>query len=164
MAKVRLDADSTADQVVAPLMNADPAHGSIECDDGTGVVLTTPTSATIVGGSPAAAGESFKTTPAAAGTITLSRGGKYLCCFNASEITPVNSQVITLEVYKGSTAQGIKAKFTQPGTAVAIPAMCGVGVVSCARGDVLSVKAIADTGNFTVKRFQFTVVQLSEGQ
>lgn len=143
-------------------LNLAPHYGDLEIDDETGLALTTPTAATIVGGAPTTVVAEFGLDAAVAGTLTVARPGNYRLRYCVSEITPVNSQVITFEAYLGTTASGGKSKFTQPGTAVAIPTMAGISPpIACAAGDVLSLKVIGSTGNVTIKRAQILVEQVS---
>lgn len=87
-----------------------------------------------------------------AGSVTITRAGNYKVRYGVSQITGVNSQVITLQIFGGSagdTAKGGICKVSQPGTATAIPNLCGEAFFACALGDVVRLKVIADTGNFT---------------
>jgi len=153
----------TSDDAVEPnSLNLAPHYGDLKIDDDTGLALTTPTSATVVGGSPTAVAAEYGLDAAAAGTFTIARPGNYRLRYCVSEITPVNNQVITFEAYKGSTASGGKSKFTNAATGVAIPTMAGVSPpIACVVGDVLSLKVIGSTGNVTIKRAQILVEQVS---
>jgi hypothetical protein len=157
----------------SPGLNTDPHCGSFFFDSGTAFALTTPTTATAITGTNAtglAIGPSFGALQTlAAGSFTVTRAGLYRVTFGLSQITAVNSQVITLEVYKNgavipsTTGNGpVKALFTQPGTAVEIPAMGTEGLVQLTVGDVVTLTAIASTGNFGAKRLQFVLVQLAD--
>lgn len=158
--------------LAAPGLNCDPHYAEIYIDDDTGVALTTPTAATAIAHATLTkAGPSFgPTVSETGGSVTIARAGRYRVAFALSEITPVNSQVITLEVYKNAaavtaasgTSPGAKAKFTQPATAVAIPSMSSLGYLNLAKGDVLTLTVIASVGNFTVKRARFVVEQVSD--
>lgn len=161
--RVRVNNDAG---LASPGLNADPHFGELVVDDATGVALTTPTSATTLGGSPMLAGQSFGLAVAVAGTITIARAGLYLVHFAANQITKVNSQVVTIEVYNNAavltTGKALKAKFTQPATAVEIPTMSSFGILSLAAGDVLTLKGTADTGNLTIKNLRFGATQLTD--
>jgi hypothetical protein len=154
----------TSDDKVSPeSLNINPHYAYLDIDDDTGLALTTPTTATVVGGSPMTVQAESGLDAATDGTITVTRAGTYEVDYALSEITPVNSQVITLEVYLGTTAKGGKQKFTNAGTAVAIPSMSGMsGPITCAVGEVLTLKVIASTGNFTVKRAQIRARQIAD--
>lgn len=153
----------TSDDKPSPeSLNLNPHYGYLNIDDETGLALTTPTAATTIGGAPMTVAAENGLDAAVAGTLTVKRAGDYVVDYQLSEITPVNSQVITVEVYKGAVAQGGKQKFTQPGTAVAIPCIAGKSApITCGVGEVLTVKVIASTGNFTVKRAQIACNQIS---
>lgn len=153
----------TSDDAAEPnSLNLAPHYGDLEIDDDTGLALTTPTAATVVGGAPATVAAEYGLDAAVAGTFTIARPGNYRLRYFVSEITPVNSQVLTFEAYLGATASGGKSKFTQPGTAVAVPTMAGLSPpIACVVGDVLSLKVIGSTGNVTIKRAQIVVEQVS---
>lgn len=167
--RVRVNGDGG---LVSPGLNADPHFGEIYVNDDTGVALTTPTTATAIAhASLTLAGPSFGVTIApTAGSITVARAGKYRVGFALSEITPVNNQVITLEVYKNgavvaaatNVSPGARAKFTQPAAAVAIPTMASVGYLDLAKGDVLTLRVVVNADNFTVKRLRFYAEQVSD--
>lgn len=157
-----LSVRSNLDGVEPDGLNVAPHYGDIKIDDDTGVVLTTPTTATTLGGSPAVVAAEYGLDAAVAGTFTIARPGNYRLRYFISEITPVNNQVITLEAYLDSTASGGKSKFTNAATGVAIPTMAGCSPpIACVVGSVLTLKAIASTGNLTVKRGQIIVEQVS---
>ena len=160
--RVRLNADGG---LAAPGLNADPDFGELTVDDGTGVALTTPTTAADIKGLPMAAGLSSGCTLSATdGSITINRPGRYLVSFTVAEVTAVNSQVITVDVYKNAAvlSPAIKATLTQPGTAIPRVSLAGQGMVSLTKNDVLTLRATADTGNFTTKRVRFSAVQLQD--
>lgn len=154
----------TSDDKPSPeQLNINPHYAYLDIDDDTGLALTTPTTATTVGGAPMTVQAESGLDADVAGPITVTRAGLYEVDFCASEITPVNSQVVTLEVYKGAVAAGGKQKFTQTGTAVAVPSMSGLsGPITCAVGDILTLKVIASTGNFTIKRLQIRARQIAD--
>jgi hypothetical protein len=87
------------------------------------------------------------TLSATAGTATIGKAGLYRVSYGQSDITVVNGQVLTAEVYKGSTASGGICKATQLTSAPCV--LQGVAYVDCAVGDVITVKIIASTGNYT---------------
>lgn len=130
------------------------------------IALTTPTTATIVtgsGGWSAALQQPAQTAggpvvDATAGTVTITRAGNYMVRYGLSEITVVNGQVITTEVYKGSTASGGKCKATQLTAAPCV--VNGQAFLTLALGDVLSIKVIASTGNFTCAQGFFIVEEM----
>jgi len=118
------------------------------------VALTTPTAATILAGAnlaagladPAASAGGF-VVAATTGTITAPRALKARVRYSLSDITVVNGQVITAEVYVGSTASGGKCIQTQ---LTAAPCqVAGEVILSLAAGDVVTLKIIGSTGNFT---------------
>lgn len=118
------------------------------------VALTTPTAATILAGAnmaagladPAASAGGF-VVAATSGTITVPRAMKARVRYSLSEITVVTTQVITAEVYVGTTASGGKCVQTQLTGAPC--QVAGEVILSLAAGDVVSLKIIGSTGNFT---------------
>lgn len=159
MTKVRSDFDDIA----VPGKNADPAIAELRYDGGgdgdTALSLTTPTAATAMAGM--AEGDTYvDDTTAASAALDMNRTGKRRVRFDVAEITPVNSQVITLAVYKNGTITNIRTKFTQPATGVAIPNMGMEGFLDVVKGDILSLRAIASTGNFSWKRARFLSVEV----
>lgn len=157
--------DDTDGLIQPDRLEARPHYGSLVIDDATGVVLTTPTSAADIKGSPMAAGESNGCTLSATdGSITIVRPGKYRIEFAAGEIVGVNSQAVIVEVYKGAAvlAKAVLAKITQPATALPIVSLAAGGIVDLERGDVITFRATASTGNFTCKRGRFSVTQLDD--
>lgn len=144
---------------------ARPHYASLVINDGTGVVLTTPTSATAITGAPMALGEANGATPlVSAGSLTISRPGRYRIGFHAGELVGVNNQALTLEVYKNGAVitNAILAKITQPATALAIVSLSAEGIENLERDDVLVLRATGSTGNVTVKRLRFFAVQLDD--
>lgn len=130
------------------------------------LALTTPTTATILadadswtaGAADPLPKDNGITVSATAGTFTIGKAGNYKVKYNQSGITVVNGQVLTAEVYKGSTASGGKCVQTQ-----LTAAPCGLHgeiILSCAVGDVLSVKIIASTGNYTSSAGQIIVEEV----
>lgn len=117
--------------------------------------LTTPTSATILADAdswavtgndplPSAGGI---TVSATGGTFTIGKAGFYRVRYSQSGLTVVNGQVVTTEVYIGTTASGGKCIQTQ---LTAAPAAChGEVILDLDVGEVVSVKVIASTGNYT---------------
>jgi hypothetical protein len=130
--------------------------------------LTTPTTATIITDAdcwtaaytdPAASAGGF-TVSATNGTITVPKAMRVRVSFGLSEFTVVNSQVITVQVFAGSTAKGGVSKITQLATGDSAVDVNGVAVFDAAAGDVLSIKGIADTGNLTAGEGYFVVEEL----
>lgn len=151
MAQIQRSSDSKA---VPDLLVSVPHAAHLK---GTGAVaVTTPTTAAIVtdgdawtaGVQQPAVASGGPVIDATAGTVTITRDGNYRVSYGQCQLTKVNSQVITLEVYKGTTASGGISKFTQPATAVEVPFMGGTAFVTCVVGNVLSLKVICDTGSY----------------
>lgn len=152
-------------QIQPDKFEARPNYAELTIDDNTGVVLTTPTTATAVAGAPMANGEFFGAGVAlAAGSITIDRAGRYRVGFHAGELVGVNSQALQLLVYKNAAnlSPQIAAKITQPSTALPIVALSAEGILLLAKGDVLVLRAIGSTGNVTVKRLRFYAVQIDD--
>jgi hypothetical protein len=130
------------------------------------IALTTPTAATTVTDADGwAAGprqvdvaDGGLTVSATNGTFTAGKAGLYRVSYGQSEITVVNGQVITLQIYKNSTASGGISKSTQ--LTAAPLAMSGEALLSLAVGDVVSLKAIASTGNYTSASGFINVVEV----
>lgn len=158
----------TDDSVAAPDGYASRPHYS-SMQMVAAVALTTPTSATIVtdadcwsvaaadgGGQQPAQTAGGPVVSATAGTFTATRAGNYRVAYNFSKITVVNGQVLTTEVFVGSSGFGGRCILTQLTAAPAT--LAGETFVTLAVGDVVTVKVIADTGNFTAAE-GFIVVQ-----
>lgn len=119
------------------------------------IALTTPTAATIItdadgwtaGVRQVAVADGGITVSATAGTFTIGKAGVYRVKYTQSEITVVNGQVLTAEVYVGSTASKGISKATQLTAAPCV--LAGEVLLSLAVGDIVSVKIIASTGNYT---------------
>jgi hypothetical protein len=118
------------------------------------VVLTTPTAATTFAGANMAAALADPATndggfivAATAGTVTAPRAMKVRARYSLSGITVVNGQVVTSEVYVGTTASGGKCKATQLTAAPCV--VDGEVILQLAAGDVVTIKIIGSTGNFT---------------
>jgi hypothetical protein len=117
--------------------------------------LTTPTTATVLTDADCwAAGDQQPTNAlggplvnAVAGTITLTKAGTYRASWGQSDITVVNGQVITGQVFAGTTALGGICKTTA--LTAAPNALSGVCRFTGAVGDVITLKMIASTGNYT---------------
>jgi hypothetical protein len=166
--QVRVNADAG---LAYPGLNCEPHCGEIYINDDTGVALAITATTAIAHATLTLAGPNFGLTIApTAGSFTIARAGLYRVAFALSEITPVNSQVITLEVFKNGAAvaaaanvsPGARAVFTQPGTAVAVPTMSGTGYLRLARGDVLTLTVNVGSTTFTVKRLRFTCEQVQD--
>lgn len=151
-------------------LDGDGNYAALTIDDATGVVLTTPTTAAAIKGSPMAVGlvssavDENPSQSATNGTITIARPGVYEVGFSAGEIVGVNSQAAIIEVYKNAAvlSPAVLAKVTQPATALAIVSLAASALVSLARGDVLDFRATASTGNFTCKRGHFYARQIRD--
>lgn len=118
------------------------------------VALTTPTAATTLAGANIAAGIADPAAnlggfvvAATAGTITIPRAMRARVRYSVSEITVVTTQVITSEVYVGAVASGGKCVQTQ---LTAAPCqVAGEVILLLAAGDIVTLKIIGSTGNFT---------------
>jgi|GEM_PF-5643970 len=84
---------------------------------------------------------------ATAGTFTIGKAGVYRVKYTQSEITVVNGQVLTAEVYVGSTANKGICKATQLTAAPCV--LAGEVLLSLSAGDIVTVKIIASTGDYT---------------
>jgi hypothetical protein len=119
------------------------------------IALTTPTAATIItdadgwtaGERQVAVSDGGITVSATAGTFTIGKTGLYRVKYTQSEITVVNGQVLTAEVYVGTTASKGICKTTQLTAAPCV--LAGEVLLSLTAGNVVSVKIIASTGNYT---------------
>jgi hypothetical protein len=118
------------------------------------VALTTPTVATTFAGANMAAGLADPATnaggfivSATAGTITAPRAMKVRARYSLSNITVVTTQVITAEIYVGAVASGGKCIQTQLTGAPC--QVAGEVILQLAAGDVVTLKIIGSTGNFT---------------
>jgi len=119
------------------------------------IALTTPTAATIItdadgwtaGVRQVDVADGGITVSATAGTFTIGKTAVYRVKYTQSEITVVNGQVLTAEVYVGSTASKGICKATQLTAAPCV--LAGEVLLSLSAGDVVSVKIIASTGNYT---------------
>lgn len=126
-----------------------------ELQQAASVALTTPTVATTVTDADCwGAGDQFPSAAnggllvgAVAGTITITRAGYYEVEYGQSDITVVNAQVITLQVFNGATGVGGISKSTQ--LTGAPLAMSGKTIALFAVGDIVTLKVIASTGNYT---------------
>ena len=130
------------------------------------IALTTPTVATTVTDADGWAAGPVQVLPAdggitvgvVAGTFTIGKAGLYRAAYGQSEITVVNGQVITLQLYKNAAAAGGISKSTQ--LTAAPLAMSGEAFIDCAAGDVITLKVIASTGNYTSASGFITVVEV----
>jgi hypothetical protein len=119
------------------------------------IALTTPTAATTItdadgwaaGQRQVAVADGGITVSATAGTFTIGKAGLYRVKYTQSEITVVNGQVLTAEVYVGSTASKGICKTTQLTAAPCV--LAGEVLLSLAAGDIVTLKIIASTGNYT---------------
>lgn len=119
------------------------------------VTLTTPTVATTLAGANLAApantadplpADGGLVVAATLGTITAPRAMMLEVEYGLSNLTVVNGQVLTAEVYVGAVANGGKSSQTQLTAAPA--SLNGKTIVNVAAGDVITVKVTASTGNF----------------
>jgi hypothetical protein len=130
------------------------------------IALTTPTTATTVtdadgwaaGPTQVAVSDGGITVGVVAGTFTIGKAGLYRVSYGQSELTVVNSQVVTLQIYKNADAAGGISKSTQLTSAPL--AMSGEALLSCAAGDVITLKVIASTGNYTSASGFINVVEV----
>lgn len=119
------------------------------------IVLTTPTAAAIVtdadgwtaGQRQVAVADGGITVSATAGTFTIGKDGFYRVKWGQSDITVVNGQVLTGEVYVGSTASKGICKATQLTAAPCV--LASEVILDLNAGDVVSLKMIGSTGNYT---------------
>lgn len=129
-----------------------------ELQQAASVALTTPTVATTVTDADCwAAGDQQPTAAlggpvvnAVAGTITLSKAGLYRARWGQSDITVVTTQVLTGQVFggaAGTTALGGICKATQLTAAPCV--LAGGCLFNGAAGDIINLKMIASTGNYT---------------
>ena len=135
------------------------AHESLPCiaslNQTAAIVLTTPTAAAIVtdadgwtaGVRQVAIADGGITVSATAGTLTIGKSGIYRVKWTQSEITVVNGQVLTGEVYVGSTASKGICKATQLTAAPCV--LAGEVLLDLTAGNVISLKMIGSTGNYT---------------
>lgn len=138
----------------------------LQLDNATGVVLTTPTTATVVadaanGWTAGLIGGLFSATTgsvtATTGAIVIPKAGNYRVTYSLSGITVVTTQVITTEIYKGSLSAGAgtaskgKCVVTQL-TGAPVMVSASVLLTSLVIGDIISLKVIASTGNFGAKQ------------
>lgn len=136
------------------------------------IALTTPSTATIVTdadgwgtvaldtGGPNSSNFVVDTT---AGTVTVPRAMTVRVSYQLSSITGVNNQVITTQIFGGASAATAKGGIcinTQPATAVGTVIQQGTALFTCVAGDVIAIKVIASTGNFTCAAGCFTVEEI----
>lgn len=163
MALVQRSADSKNHPdglVTAPHRAALKVANSVTVSAPTAAAIVTDADCwgTLLAASPTAAGPTVSLT---AGTVTIAKAGIYRVAYGFSEISTVNSAVLTLEVYVGTTASGGQCKITQGATALTTKlAMQGETMLSLAIGDVVSIKVIASTGDFTATAGFFLVQEL----
>lgn len=129
---------------------------------GASLAVTTPTVATTItaAGAWANTRSSGVIVDATAGTVTITKAGLYRVNYGFSEITGVNSQVLTIQPFIATTGQGGACRVTQPATAVAVLQLSGEALLSCAVGDVITLRVIASTGNFTTATGFFNVMEV----
>ena len=152
-----MSAIAGADSKVVPQGFKTLAHVA-ELQQAASCALTTPTSATVVtdadcwaaGDQQPAASAGGPTVGAVAGTITLAKTALYRARWGQSDITVVTTQVLTGQVFGGSagtTALGGICKATQLTAAPCV--LAGSCLFSGTAGDIISLKMIASTGNYT---------------
>ena len=119
------------------------------------IALTTPSTATTItdadgweaGPTQVAVADGGLSVSVADGTFKAGKAGLYRVSYGQSEITVVNGQALTSQVYVGSTASGGICKATQLTAAPCV--LAGEAYVTLAVGDVVTLKIIASTGNYT---------------
>lgn len=158
----------TDDSVAAPDgYSSRPHYSSMQVVNA--IALTTPSSATIItdadgwsvaaadgGGQQPSQATGGPVVSATAGTFTCTRAGNYVVRYGFSEITVVNGQVLTTEVFVGSSGFGGRCIATQLTAAPCV--LGGEAFVTLALGDVVTVKVIASAGDFTTGE-GFIIVQ-----
>lgn len=129
---------------------------------GASLAVTTPAAATTItaAGAWTNSRSSGVLVDATAGTVTITKAGLYRVNYCFSDITAVNAQVLTIQAFIGAVGQGGTCKITQPATATAAVQLAGEALLNCAVGDVITVKVIASTGNFTTAAGAFNVMEV----
>lgn len=130
------------------------------------IALTTPTAATTItdadgweaGPTQVAVADGGLTVSATAGTFTCGKAGLYRASYGQSDITVVNGQVLTAEVYVGSTASGGICKATQLTGAPCV--LAGEALLDLDVGDIVTLKIIASTGNYTSAKGFINLVEV----
>ena len=152
-----MSAIAGADSKVVPQGFKTLAHVA-ELQQAASCALTTPTTATVLtdadcwaaGQQQPAASAGGPTIGAVAGTITLAKTALYRGSWGQSDITVVNGQVVTGQLFggaAGTTALGGICKTTQ--LTAAPCALAGSCLFEGTAGDIISLKMIASTGNYT---------------
>lgn len=147
----------------------------LQLDNATGIVLTTPTTATTVADAAngwtisKVAGNFVNGTHVVAttGIFTLPKTADYEVSWALSGITVVNGQVLTCEVYLGATGAGLgtasKGKCVATQLTAAPCVLTGSVVIPSSTGTIgqfLTLKIIASTGNFTCKQGYLRVMEV----
>lgn len=129
---------------------------------GASLAVTAPATATIItaAGAWTNSRSSGVIVDATAGTVTITKAGLYRVNYCLSDITAVNSQVLTVQAFIGSTGQGGTCRITQPATATQAVQLAGEALLSCAVNDVITLRVIASTGNFTTAAGAFNVMEV----
>jgi hypothetical protein len=129
---------------------------------GASLAVTTPAAATTItaAGAWSNSRSSGVIVDATAGTVTITKAGLYRVNYCLSDITAVNNQVLTVQAFIGAVGQGGTCKVTQPATATQAIQLAGEALLSCAVGDVITLKVIASTGNFTTAAGAFNVMEV----
>ncbi len=142
-------------------------YASLQLDNATGIVLTTPTVATTLADAANGWTAGLASTindgldpsvSATAGTITIKKAAVYRVTYSGSGITAVNTANSTMEVYVNAVAS--KGKVAWTGLTGAPFAGSGMVLLSLVVGDVITIKASASTGNFTMKQGSFLVEEI----
>lgn len=129
---------------------------------GASLAVTTPTTATTITAASAWTNSrsSGVLVDATAGTVTITKAGLYRVNYSFSDITSVNSQALTIQAFIGAVGQGGTCKITQGATATGPVMLANEALLNCAVGDVVTLKVIASTGNFTTAAGAFNLMEV----
>ncbi len=165
-------------KLVASRLSTAPQIGEITLDDGSGEAFTTPTSATVIKSATLTLAGGIRgsvvVTPAD-GSVTVKKSGLYEVQFCVGDGVGANTATVQASVFEKVGAASA-AELTQAIKAVTITLtaqpwvpLCATGLVTvtaaeaAATGNVIfDVRAIASTGNLTVKQFRFSVKKVDE--
>ncbi len=160
-----------ADGIIHPDKFQARAHfADLYIDDGTGLVLTTPTALTDIAGALVLQNQADGiVVDVTLDTFTVQRSGIYEAGFTHGEIVGVNTQAIVATVVvdgaeptpAGAGAK-ITAKLTQPATALAIVSLAASGFLNLKKGQVVKFQASASTGNLTLRRSHMWLRQVTD--
>lgn len=157
--RVRVSADA---QLCSPGLNADPHFAELIVEDGSGVVLTTPTAAAIAA-SPMAVGQTFGSTATLlTGLLTVTRPGLYRVSACLSNLVHSAAATLTVALQKNSAALSPVVQSVQALAGTVDGVINLQAILPLQPGDTLRLVATASAGNFTVKSLRFDVVQLSD--